>query len=80
MPAIDTSSESIEQSTAPSTARIWVMAIGGIVIAVQLAALGMVLNEQVEQASARQAAPTAPRASAVQVTSTADLRPANFTQ
>ena len=83
MPAIETSSESIEPSTAPSAGRIWVMAIGGVVIAVQLAALGMVLNGQVEQASARQAAQAAqvsPRASGVQVTSTAELRPASLTQ
>ncbi|WP_343589898.1 hypothetical protein [Paracidovorax wautersii] len=80
MPAIETSSESIEPSTAPSAGRIWVMAIGGVVIAVQLAALGMVLNGQVEQASARQAAQASPRASGVQVTSTAELRPASLTQ
>mgnify|MGYP006182758423 CR=1 FL=1 len=55
------------------------MAIGGIVIAVQIAALGMVLNGQVEQASERQAAQTTLKSQPVQVTSTADLRPASLT-
>lgn len=80
MRAIDTSPESTQQATAPSAARIWVMAIGGIVIAVQIAALGMVLNGQVEQASERQAAQTTLKSQPVQVTSTADLRPASLTQ
>ena len=80
MRAIDTSPESTQQAMAPSAARIWVMAIGGIVIAVQIAALGMVLNGQVEQASERQAAQTTLKSPAVQVTSTADLRPASLTQ
>jgi hypothetical protein len=80
MPTIDTSSESIEQSQAPSTARKWVMAIGGIIIAVQLAVLGSVLNGQVEQAGARQAALASAKSPSIQVTSTSDLRPGNLAQ
>lgn len=55
-----------------SSMKSWVIGIGAVVIAIQLAAVGVVVSGQVEQASARQAA------QAVQVSSTADLHPTNM--
>lgn len=55
-----------------SSMKSWVIGIGAVVIAIQLAAVGVVVSGQVEQASARQAAQP------VQVSSTADLHPTNM--
>ncbi len=59
-----------EKVSSPSRGpSLWIMLVGGVVIAVQIAVLGSVVNQQVERASARQAPPAT---LAVQVTSSAE--------
>lgn len=74
MPTINLSAQQQSQHVHAASSRPWVLGAGAVVIAMQLAAVGVVVSRQVEQAAAKQA--TAP----LQTSSSVDRHPANMAQ